>query len=146
MKSLFTLLLGAFAVTSFGQGLNESFESGAFSDDWKVINTNDSYKWEVVAYAEENDLSRTISGFKSGGEFAVVSTTGYKKESESPDQWLISPALTVESGDVLNFMMGCKLLNVKILAGSERGFAPALSRRILVSTDGGQGPISISRR
>lgn len=107
MKSLFTLLLGAFAVTSFGQGLNESFESGAFSDDWKVINTNDSYKWEVVAYAEENDLSRSISGFKSGGEFAVVSTTGYKKESESPDQWLISPALTVESGDVLNFMMGC---------------------------------------
>ena len=105
MKGFFTFLFGTLAVAASGQSLNEQFENG-IPDSWTVVNTDDTYKIETVKYSEEYDLANNIiTGYESGGEQAIKSTTGYKMETEEIDQWLISPQISVESGDVLNFMM-----------------------------------------
>ena len=106
MRKLFTFLLGAFAISVSGQTFQETFESGDIPGTWTVVNTNDTYKWNIAPYEGTSDLERTISGYEQGGAYAVQSKTGRAMDGVTPDQWLISPSVSVESGDVLNFMMG----------------------------------------
>ena len=106
MRKLFTFLFGVFAIAAFGQTFQETFESGDIPGTWTVVNTNDTYKWSIAPYEGTSDLERTISGYEQGGAYAVSSQTGRAMDDVTPDQWLISPSVSVESGDVLNFMMG----------------------------------------
>ena len=104
MKKIFTLLLSMIAVSSYSADFDGTFEGGTIPDGWTVINSGDLYQWETVSYSDDYDLSGTITGYNSGGSYAVRSTTGRSIGDSAVDQWLISPSINVESGDVLNFM------------------------------------------
>ena len=106
MRKLFTFLFGVFAMAASGQTFYETFESGDIPGAWTVVNTNDTYKWSIAPYEGTSDLERTVLGYEQGGSYAVSSETGRAMDGVTPDQWLISPSISVESGDVLNFMMG----------------------------------------
>lgn len=75
----------------FGEG----FESGMMPpQDWAVETTNDEYTWQIM-----NNPNYVHSGSYS----ACVPWT---YEENSQDEWLISPAYEVNSGDELIFYLG----------------------------------------
>lgn len=103
----FVLSLVSF-VSLNGQVLNEQFEeSSQVPDRWTVRSTSEDYCWEVVSY-EDDPILGELSGFDSGGNNAIKSTTGYMDEEfgiPAPDSWLVTPEVDVKAGDVLNFML-----------------------------------------
>ena len=109
MKNLLlTFCFILIAVTSYGQALNEGFEGETFPPEgWTVKSSGDIYKWKSIPYTD-NGL-KNLSGFVQGGENAALSITGYLSVDygrSNPDSWLITPKITVNNGDILNFMMG----------------------------------------
>lgn len=112
------LLSGAVA----GQSLGEDFEgSSGIPDGWTVRNnTATTYTWSVAQYSSDNVL-KSISGFTSGGNNAMMANSG-RNSKGAPDSWLISPKVAVEEGDVLNFMMGynCAYNNTPTVADENK--------------------------
>lgn len=99
--------MALFALTSFGQSLDETFESMSMPEGWIVSNMEEGdYGWGLTSYVDDPVLSGVIPEFTGCGDFAMKSTTGFASgESFEVDNWLISPQTAVAEGDVLNFMV-----------------------------------------
>lgn len=95
MKKLFTTMLLLLALVIVGKAqtqlLSEGFEEGIPST-WTVVDADgDSYEWEAVT-ASSDHPSHTGSGFVSSRSWINQTIGGVH-----PDNWLISPAITIPS-------------------------------------------------
>ncbi len=86
------------------QTLSEGFEGDTTPPEgWTVKSSCTAYTWTAVNYSS---FSNFVKGY-TGGSKAMKSTTGYTNGTNlAPDSWLITPQVTVGSGNYLNFMIG----------------------------------------
>jgi hypothetical protein len=111
MKKIFTLFVALFAMTIFANAQNllqEGFETGAVPTGWTVLDADgDTYSWEgsaspVSYFVEGTDLSgsghNASQGFVLSGSYSNVTQSAL-----TPDNWLITPAVTLTGDATLKF-------------------------------------------
>ena len=96
MKNLFKILITSviiilLATPSFAQwSIDEGFEDGVIPADWTIYDeNNDGDQWFALSYEEyahTGTWMAAVSCYESGG-----------------DDWLITPQVTIQSGDVFTF-------------------------------------------
>lgn len=106
---LLTLLSLVTAASLSAQSLSEGFEGLADTDEapsgWIAIASGGRHKWSVGHYTDQS-MTSVITGYHSGGKNVMKSQSGkISAANPKPDQWLITPAVKVASGDNLSFMM-----------------------------------------
>ena len=133
LVSLFCATLSANAQSS---ALSEGFEgTDVPPEGWTVRASSDdasnAFKWEQVTYT--SDPLKYRSGYTHGGIYAMMVSSGKTTDAGvQPDSWLISPAVTVQSGDVLSFMLAyAPVYNDAVTAATDR-----MKFSVLVSTTG----------
>ncbi len=133
LVSLFCATLSANAQSPV---LSEGFEgSDVPPEGWTVRTSSDdasnAFKWEQVTYT--SDPLKYRSGYAQGGTYAMMVSSGKTTDDGvQPDSWLISPAVTVQSGDVLSFMLAyAPVYNDAVTAETDR-----MKFAVLVSTTG----------
>ncbi len=77
--------------------IDEGFETGAIADGWSLVDVdNDGYNWEIVD---------TEYGTHSG-DYAIASASYINDIGAlTPDNWLITPPIAIQSGYELNFWL-----------------------------------------
>lgn len=88
--------------------LQADFEGDAVTTGgWTEYHSGSKAMWTVTQYSSEAQLKSPLSANKLGATQCAVSRTGgrYASGSVNPSNWLISPAVTVTSGDHLNFQV-----------------------------------------
>lgn len=93
-KFVLFILLAGFISLAYGQKLEEGFEAGAVPDTWTVHD-----------YGHNPDSFRISENFPHEGSYHVEVDT-YEADSTNDgqaDDWLITPQITVNDGDVLSF-------------------------------------------
>lgn len=88
--------------------LQADFEGDAVTaNGWTEYHTGTKALWTVTKYASEAQLKSTLSANKLGALQCAVSRTGGTRAvgNVNPSNWLISPAVTVASGDHLNYQV-----------------------------------------
>lgn len=122
------LLFATFALLNVGLGfaeLHETFDGGVFPPEgWtttcKPSTLNDHPQWSST-----DDINQFIFGYSTGG-YAAYSKAGGFGEGLETDSWLVTPRVTVESGQYLHFMLGANwATNV---AENERAFEVLVSQ------------------
>lgn len=136
LLSAMPLFCAALAANAQSSALSEGFEgTDVPPQGWTVRTSSDDssnkFKWQQVAYT--GDPLKYRSGYTHGGTYAMMSSSGKTTTAGvQPDSWLISPAVSVASGDVLSFMLAyAPVYNDAIMSETDRSkFA------VLVSTTG----------
>lgn len=133
LVSLFCAALSANAQSS---ALSEGFEgSDVPPEGWTMRASSDdasnAFKWEQVTYT--SDPLKYRSRYTHGGTYAMMVSSGKTTtDGVLPDSWLISPAVTVQSGDVLSFMLAyAPVYNDAVTAETDR-----MKFAVMVSTTG----------
>jgi hypothetical protein len=101
MKKIFTLFVALLALTFCAKAqvtfLNESFDSPSLPGGWTIIDADgDGYNWDCVT---PNGLFHTHSGDGCISSASYVNNVG----ALTPDNWLISPQITISAGDSISF-------------------------------------------
>lgn len=133
---LVSLCCAALSVQAQSPTLNEGFEgSDVPPEGWTMRASSDDasngFKWEQVTYT--SDPLKYRSGYTHGGTYAMMVSSGKTTSAGvQPDSWLISPAVTVQAGDVLSFMLAnAPVYNDVVTSESDR-----IHFAVLVSTTG----------
>lgn len=106
MKQFLTAVLSLLmATTASAQTFSEGFEGGTTPPEgWTIRSNGGKYTWSTVKHGSGSLAYR--KGFTTGGTYTMQSQTGrLSTTNPAPDQWLISPQISVQSGDYLSFMM-----------------------------------------
>ncbi len=135
------LLCAALAANAQSPALSEGFEgTDVPPQGWTVRTSSDDasnkFKWEQVAYTS-NPLNLR-SGYSQGGTYAMMTSSGKTTTAGvQPDSWLISPAVSVSSGDVLSFMLAyAPVYNDAITSETDRSkFAVLVSTTSIETED-----------
>lgn len=92
------------ATAANAQTLSEGFEGDTTPPEgWTVRSSCTQWSWASAKYTA---FSNFIKGYNDGGLKAMKSTTGRTGGSvPAPDSWLITPQVSVNEGDFLNFMI-----------------------------------------
>lgn len=135
--SALSLMFATSATHAQSYSLNEGFEGADVPPSGWTTRTssdasNNKFKWEQVKYSS-NPLNLR-AGYSQGGENAMMVSSGKKNSAGYiPDSWLISPAVTVSSGDYLSFMMAYAPVYNDLAAVPEE---QRIKFAVLVSTTG----------
>ena len=111
MKKLFTLFVAFLALTFSAKAqvpvFSETFDAGMPTSWTQIDANNDGYGWEhssspVSYFAAGVDLSgsghNSSTGFVLSGSYSNATSTAI-----TPDNWLITPAITLSSNSTLSF-------------------------------------------
>ncbi len=136
LLSAMSLFCTAIAANAQSSALSEGFEGTDVPPQGWTMRTSsedasNKFKWQQIAYT--SDPLKYRSGYTHGGTYAMMSSSGKTTTAGvQPDSWLISPAVSVASGDVLSFMLAyAPVYNNAITSETDRSkFA------VLVSTTG----------
>lgn len=104
------LAVSALWVTAAAQQatLQADFESDAVTTgEWTEYHSGTKALWTVTKYSSEAQLKSQLSANKLGAAQCAVSRTGGLSAvgGVNPSNWLITPAVTVASGDYLNYQV-----------------------------------------
>lgn len=104
LSAMFLSLLFT-ATTANAQTLSEGFEGDTTPPEgWTVRSSCTQWSWSSVKYST---FSNFVKGYNDGGLKAMKSTTGRTGGAVyAPDSWLITPQVSVNEGEFLNFMIG----------------------------------------
>ena len=95
MKKLFTLLVMFCALGIANAQFSEDFSSTPYTSQWMVVDQDgDGHNWELM------------SGLQGGPDSIVLSSESYSNEEYvalTPDNWAITPHLSLQEGAVLTF-------------------------------------------
>ena len=99
MRKFFTLTL-VFLAMMFGANaqylLQEGFETGTLPTGWTTIdNDGDTYNWDPAYLYGQTGYAHTGDG--------MISSASYASAALTPDNWLITPAVTLSANATLTF-------------------------------------------
>ena len=102
MKKFLLMFCALFAMTFFAKAqvpvLTEDFEGGSIPSGWTTIDANnDGFGWEHSSVQED------IEGHNSTGSIVSYSYDNGAYAALTPDNWLISPAITLSGTSSLSF-------------------------------------------
>ena len=119
MKKLFTLVIALFALAICAKAqvavFSETFDAGMPSGWTQIDANNDGYGWEhcsnpVSYFAAGADLSgsghNSSTGFVLSGSYSNVTSSAI-----TPDNWLITPTITLTSNSTLSFYVSAQDAN-----------------------------------
>lgn len=97
MKKIFSLFIALFVMSICAKAqvtyLNEGFEDGVIPAGWTLVDADgDGYNWSIP----------TANFFYHNGNHCVASAS-YISTALTPDNWLITPQLSVSAGDSISF-------------------------------------------
>lgn len=100
--TLMLALMMGWAASSSAQ-LSEDFENGKFSSDWKVTTLTSKTGWEIGRVDSLSELSNQLPFPSLCDDYVAIAVCGTGQKVV--DHWLITPQISIEEGQYLNFML-----------------------------------------
>lgn len=123
-----SLLFAVFALLNAGLGfaeLHETFDGGVFPPEGWTTTCKPSKTVEYPQWSSTSDINEFIPGYSTGGTAAVATGGGFGEGLET-DSWLVTPQVTIASGEYLYFMLGANWATNE--AADQRAFEVLVSQ------------------